>query len=77
LQEIKVRQKKKKTKRTDLRDGEIDGHFFPERKKIDDLKNCWGSLDFLGFSNNAAARKMGLRMQNDKVEKGCRRRRYL
>jgi len=63
----------------DLRDDEVDGHLFPERKKIDDLKSCWKgfSLEFLGFSNAAAARKIGLRMQNDKVEKECRRRKYL
>jgi len=48
----------------DLRDDEVDGHFFPERKKIDDLKNCWEGflLGFLGFLNDAAARKIGLRM---------------
>jgi len=42
------------------------------------LKNFSGrfSLEFLGFSNNAATKKMGLRMQNDKVEKEYRRRKY-
>jgi len=34
--------------------------FFPGKESIDGLKNCRGSLEFLGSSNNAAARKMGL-----------------
>jgi len=34
--------------------------FFPGKKRTDNLKNYWGSLEFLGSSNNAAARKMGL-----------------
>jgi len=34
--------------------------FFPRKKRIDDLKNYWGSLEFLGSSNIATAKKMGL-----------------
>jgi len=41
LQKIKVRQEKREWGKIDLRDDEVDGHFFPERRKIDDLKNCW------------------------------------
>jgi len=64
LQKIKYGKKKRGWEKIDLRDDEVDGHFFSKRKKIDDLKNCWErySLEFLGFLNDAAAEKIGLRV---------------
>jgi hypothetical protein len=50
-----------------------------EEEEIEDSKNHWrrSLLEFLSFSSSAAARKMGLRMQNDKMEEEYRRRKYL
>jgi len=52
---------------------------FREEERIEDSEDCWRrSLpEFLKFSNNAAARKVCLRMQNDKMEEEYQRRKYL
>ena len=47
-------------KRVDLRDSEVDGHFLPREGEDRRIEELLGSLEFLGSSNNAAARKMGL-----------------
>jgi len=47
--------------------------------EIEDFEDCWrrSLLEFLEFSNDAAARKVDLRLSNDKMEDGYQRRRYL
>jgi len=50
-----------------------------EEEEIEDSKNHWrrSLLEFMSFSRSVAARKMGLRMQNDKMEEEYQRRKYL
>jgi len=50
-----------------------------EEEGIEDSEDRWRrSLpEFLGSSNSAAARKVGLRVQNDKMEEEYQRRKYL
>jgi len=48
-------------------------------EEIEGSKNRWrrSLLEFLSFSNNATTRKVGLRMQNDKMEEEYQRRKSL
>jgi len=50
-----------------------------EEEKIEDSEDCWRRFlpEFFKFSNSAAARKVGLRLYNDKMEEEYRRRKYL
>jgi len=47
-----------------------------EEEGIEDSEDCWRRFlpEFLSFSNSAAARKVGLRMWNDRMEEEYRRR---
>jgi len=49
------------------------------RGEIEDLEDWWRRplLEFLKFSNSAAAKRVDLRMWNDKMEEEYRRRKYL
>ena len=64
--------------RTNLRNGEVDGHLLTERV-IEGFKvgEEGASLEFLEISNSAAARKVGLELWNDAMEKEYPRRNYL
>jgi len=50
-----------------------------KEEKIEGSKNRWrrSSPEFLSFSNSATARKVGLRMQNDKMKEEYQGRQYL
>jgi len=50
-----------------------------EEERIEDSGDCWRrSLPkFLKFSSSTAARKVGLRLWNDRMEEEYRRRKYL
>jgi len=50
-----------------------------KEEEIEGSKSCWrrSSLEFLGFSNSATARKVGLRMQDGKMKEEYQGRQYL
>jgi len=50
-----------------------------EEERIEDSEKCWrrSLLEFSKFSNRAAAKKVGLRLWNDRIEEEYRRRKYL
>ena len=64
--------------RTNLRNGEVDGHFLTKRV-IEGFKvgEEGASLEFLEISKSAAARKVELELWNDAMGKEYPRRNYL
>ena len=74
-----MREKTQKVEwRTDLRDGEVDGHLFT--KKMIESFGVGGegaSLEISELSNSAAAGKVELKLWNDVMEKEYPRRNYL
>ena len=64
--------------RTNLRNGEVDGHLLTKRMiEGFEVGEEGALLGFLEISNSAAARKVELELWNDAMEKEYPRRNYL